>query len=79
MMDSSLRNLILMMFGGVTVNVANFEVMRSNLGNRLHFAVPVFSKVINRYIQTKKANNKKKETHLVVSFDWIIIFVLNII
>lgn len=89
-MDSSLRNLILMMFGGVTVNVANarwkvvvdsdFEVMRSNLGNRLHFAVPVFSKFINRYIQTKKANNKKnKETHLVVSFDWIIIFVLNII
>ena len=84
MMDSSLRNLILMMFGGVTVNVANarwkvvvdsdFEVMRSNLGNRLHFTMPVFSKFINRYTQTKKAKNKKnKETHL-VSFNWVIFF-----
>ena len=37
-----------------------FEVMRSNRGNRLHFAMPVFSKFINRYIQTKKAKIKKQ-------------------
>lgn len=38
-----------------------FEVMRSNRGNRLHFAMPVFSKFINRYIQTKKAKIKKQK------------------
>ena len=89
MMDSSLRNLILMMFGGVTVNVANarwkvvvdsdFEVMRSNLGNRLHFAMPVFSKFINRYTQTKKAKIKKTKKHISSPSIGLSFFVLNII
>ena len=84
MMDSSLRNLILMMFGGVTVNVANarwkvvvdsdFEVMRSNLGNRLHFTMPVFSKFINRYTQTKKAKNKQRNTSRLLQLGYLFLF-----